>query len=396
MKLIFCYWDNLIDPKLTQAFEDMGHNVLPFNREFNDKDYDTDYLTALITFVKEHPDISFVISINYIPIISRACDYLNIPYISWLCDCPCYSLYSNTVPNKNNRIFFFDRMHAERFKNIYPQAHIYYLPAASDIALLDTLTISDEEYSLYNSDVSFVGSLYTEKGTHEQISKTLPPYLMVYVDGIINAQLNVYGYNFMEDSLSDDFVKDFKKHMNWQLPPDYTDDAKSVIADYYFGYRSTMLDRIHTLRTVSEHFNTDLYTTSDTSMLPAIHNRGIADTKTMLPKIYHCSKINLEITSKTFKSGMTQRLFDILAVGGFVISNYQSEIPEYFTPGKDLVLYESIPDLLDKIDYYLTHEEERRQIAENGLITVRKNHNYQTRINEAASILLKQPRNEHA
>lgn len=380
MKLIFCYWDNLIEPKLTKSFEGLGHTVIPYSQELNDKDYDTDYLTNFIGFVKEQKDVSFVISINFIPIISRACKYINIPYLSWLCDCPCYSLYSNTFPEPHNYTFFFDRMHAERFQKIYPSANIYYLPAACDATLYDELFISKEEYNKYNSDVSFVGSLYSEKGTHERINKALPPYLLGYVDGIINAQQNVFGYNFMEDSISEEFIADYKRIIGWQMAPDYLDDARSIIADYYFGYRCTMLERINTLRAVSNKFNTDLYTTSDTSMLPNINNRGIADTQTMLPKIYHCSKINLEITSKTFKSGMTQRLFDIMSVGGFVISNYQSEIPEYFVPGEDLVLYESIPDLLDKIEYYLSHESERKQIAENGRLKVTAYHNYEAKI----------------
>lgn len=71
-----------------------------------------------------------------------------------------------------------------------------------------------------------------------------------------------------------------------------------------------------------------------------------------------------------------------MAVGGFVISNYQSEIPEYFTPGEDVVLYESIPDLLDKISYYLAHEDERNRIAENGMAKARKYHSYELRIAE--------------
>ena len=382
MTLIFCYWDNLIEPKLSSAFENAGHKVIPFRHTFKEKDYDTEYLSKLINFVTINTGIDFIISINYIPIISRACKFLNMPYLSWLCDCPCYSLYSKTFPDPHNYTFFFDKMHAERFHGIYPNANIYYLPAACDETQYDNLCITEKEYKGYHSDVCFVGSLYTEKGTHETITKSLPPYLKGYVDGIINAQLNVYGYNFMEDSLTEEFINNFKKQMNWQLPPDYIDNAKSIIADYYFGYRATMLDRINTLREVSEHFNTDLYTTSNTNMLPAIHNKGIADTLTMLPKIYHCSKINLEITSKTFKSGMTQRLFDIMASGGFVISNFQAEIPDFFIPGKDLVLYESIPDLLEKIYYYLSHEDERLQIAENGMKKATKYHNYNVRIKQ--------------
>lgn len=387
MKLIFCYWGNIMENKFTEAFRRLGHEVIPFEREFVEKDYDTDYLKNLVSFVKSHKHVDFILTINFIPIISRACKLLDIPYLSWLCDCPCYSLYSNTFGDPNNHTFFFDKMHAERFKIIYPQTNIYYLPGACDPVRFANDVMLDEDYETYGCDVSFVGSLYSEKGTHQKISETLPPYLMGYVDGVINAQLNVYGYNFMEESLDEQFIEEFKKHMEWQVPPDYLDDARSVIADYYFGYRSTMLDRIATLDAVSRQFNTDLYTTSDTSMLLHINNRGIADSNTMLPKIYRCSKVNLEIASKTFKSGMTLRLFEIMCAGGFLIANYQTEIPEYFTVDRDLVVYESIPDLLNKIDYYLTHDEERMEIAANGQKKVLGQHTYDVRVRQMLDVV---------
>lgn len=382
MKLIFCYWGNMMEDKFTEAFRRLGHEVIPFEQEFVEKDYDTDYLKNLVGFVHANENVSFVLSINFIPIISRACKFLDMPYLSWLCDCPCYSCYSNTFADAHNHTFFFDKMHAERFRTVYPQTNIYYLPGACDPVRFANNVISDVDYETYGCDVSFVGSLYSEKGTHQRISETLPPYLMGYVDGIIHAQLNVYGYNFMEESLDESFIEEFKKHMEWQVPPDYMDDARSVIADYYFGYRCTMFDRIATLDAVSRTFNTDLYTTSDTSMLPYINNRGIADSNIMLPKIYKCSKVNLEIASKTFKSGMTLRLFEIMCAGGFVIANYQTEIPDYFTVDKDVVVYESIPDLLNKIDYYLTHEDERMEIAANGQKKVLEHHTYDVRVRQ--------------
>ncbi|MDE6024656.1 MAG: glycosyltransferase [Lachnospiraceae bacterium] len=382
MKLIFCYWGNMMEDKFTEAFRRLGHEVIPFEQEFVEKDYDTKYLKNFFSFVEANENMDFVLSINFIPIISRACKFLDIPYLSWLCDCPCYSLYSGTFADTHNHTFFFDKMHAERFKNVYPQTNIYYLPGACDPVRFANNIISDEDYETYGCDVSFVGSLYSERGTHQRISETLPPYLMGYVDGIINAQLNVYGYNFMEESFDEQFLEEFKKHIDWQVPPDYLDDARSVIADYYFGYRCTMLDRIKTLDAVSKNFKMDLYTTSDTSMLSHINNRGIADSNIMLPKIYKCSKINLEIASKTFKSGMTLRIFEIMSAGGFVIANYQSEIPEYFTLGKDVVVYESIPDLLNKIDYYLKHDDERMDIAANGQKKVLEHHTYDIRVKQ--------------
>ena len=62
------------------------------------------------------------------------------------------------------------------------------------------------------------------------------------------------------------------------------------------------------------------------------------------------------------------------------ISNYQAEIPEIFIPDEDIVLYDSIPDLLDKIGYYLEHDEERKQIAKKGYEKVKMYHSYDVRL----------------
>lgn len=48
------------------------------------------------------------------------------------------------------------------------------------------------------------------------------------------------------------------------------------------------------------------------------------------------------------------------------MTNYQLEVAEYFEDGVDLVMYTSLDDLKRKCDYYLTHEEERAEIARNG------------------------------
>ena len=51
-----------------------------------------------------------------------------------------------------------------------------------------------------------------------------------------------------------------------------------------------------------------------------------------------------------------------------------------FTVGEDLDCYVSEDDLLAKTEYYLSHEKERAEIAQNGLLTVQKKHNYPERL----------------
>ena len=50
--------------------------------------------------------------------------------------------------------------------------------------------------------------------------------------------------------------------------------------------------------------------------------------------------------------------------------------------GEDFVYYESKEDMIDKIGYYLSHEEEREAIARNGHDKVAAAHTYQHRVRE--------------
>ena len=101
-----------------------------------------------------------------------------------------------------------------------------------------------------------------------------------------------------------------------------------------------------------------------------------------MPKVFHAAKINLNMTMRPIETGLSLRIWDILGCGGFLLTNYQAEIPDYFEIGKDLEAYESMEELEQKIQYYLTHEEERLQIAINGYEKVARFHTYEQRIAE--------------
>ena len=135
-----------------------------------------------------------------------------------------------------------------------------------------------------------------------------------------------------------------------------------------------------TLKNISEHFKLDLWTLSHTKRFPKANVRGGADSATMMPKIFKCSKINLSMTNRPIRTGMPLRMFDTMGAGGFLLTNYQAEIPEYFEIGKDLEVYESQEDLLNKIAYYLEHEDERKEIAKNGQEKVKNEHSYKLKI----------------
>lgn len=105
---------------------------------------------------------------------------------------------------------------------------------------------------------------------------------------------------------------------------------------------------------------------------------GCANYLTETPYIFHNSKINLNITLRSIRSGIPLRCMEIMSCGGFLLTNFQSDFLKHFHAGEDFVFFESKKDLLQKIDYYLIHEEERFAIAESGYQKVLKNHSFDT------------------
>ena len=385
MKILFCQWNSICEPDIESAFIHLGYQVIKLAQKIESVDYDKKYLIKLSDILMQE-QFDCVFSINYIPIISRVCNIFHTVYVSWTVDSPLFQLYSNTIYNACNRIFIFDMALFEEFHDQNPEG-IFYLPLATNVTHLNNVNVSDEDIKKYTTDLSFVGSLYTEKCKYNSI-ECMPDYLKGFVNGIIEAQLKIYGYNLIEDSLTDEIVKEFKKYAAWiPLNEDYRENDKAIVAQEYIGIKCSETERIRLLQSLSEKYNFDLYTLSDTSILKQVHNKGPARSRIDMPKIFKCSKINLNITSKTIRSGLPLRIFDIIGSGGFLLTNYQTEIPEYFEIGKDLDVFSSEEELLSKVEYYLTHEEERKEIASNGYNKVRKFHTYEDRIKDMMQII---------
>ncbi len=384
LHILFCKWTSICETGIDHGFQQLGHRIDYMTRLFDSVDYDQGYLSELAaTLKKKRYDCVF--TVNFIPIVSRVCNVMKVPYLCWTVDNPCFQLYSETIKNPWNRIFMFDKSQYEKFHPKNPDC-IFHMPLACDYEAWNSIRLTEEDHKRYDCDISFIGSTYAEKCRYNQL-ENVPDYISGYVDGLIKAQLNVYGYNFIEDSLNEDFCRQFKEWADWYpLGPDYEEDTKAIIADTYIGYKCTEQERLLTLKNISEHFNMDIYTLSDVSMLPHIHNRGGADSVNMMPQIFKCSKINLNMTNRPIRTGLPLRIFDIMGAGGFLLTNYQAELPEIFEIGKDLAAYESQEDLLSQIAYYLEHEDERMEIAANGQKKVRERHSYKIKLAEMLKI----------
>ncbi|WP_375546930.1 glycosyltransferase [Paenibacillus sp.] len=81
------------------------------------------------------------------------------------------------------------------------------------------------------------------------------------------------------------------------------------------------------------------------------------------------------------------RTFEISACGTLQLSDYRSDLTKFYTPGKEIETYRSPAELIDKIEYYLTHEKERRDIALGALERTLGEHTYGHRLNQMLSVI---------
>lgn len=387
MNILFYRYGSICEPDIIASFKHLGFNITEDTREvYNKQLLPSDCIKGLNELLKQDT-YSFVFSINFFPSVSDVCNIWGIPYLCLIVDSPVLELFSTSLANPCNKIFLFDRQLYNDFHHINPDG-IFHIPLATNVRdnYATATMASAADRARFSSDISFIGSLYSEKCLYNQI--TLPEKMRGYVDGLIEAQLLVYGYNFIEECVTPELIEAFCKVRPELInfPDSMKVDTKAVIAQHIISVKVAEQERLRYLKVLSEHFNVDLYTGSDTSSMPLIHNRGFAKTNTEMPIIFHQSKINLNLTAKSIRSGLSLRIFDVLGCEGFLITNYQAELPEHFNIGEDLEAYTSLDDLMGKCEYYLLHDKERQEIAHNGFEKVKKYHTYDIRLTQMLEI----------
>ena len=382
MNILFYRYNSICEPDIIAIMQRLGHTVTEITEEMRNKELDARGQMNLVSAELKKQESQIVFSINFFPVVSEVCNIFHIPYVCWIVDSPVMELYSHSIRNNWNRIFLFDYALYEEFRGENPKG-IFYLPLGADYVRLDSLieTITEQDRKKYSADVSFIGSLYTEKCPYNHLKEE--SWLKGYLDGVIEAQTKVYGYNFLEECITDEVLQQFKEKVPfYHFPEKASHNDRAAMAHLYLGNKVTEQERLRLLKRVSEAYSLDLYTASDFSPLPRANYRGLAKSTTEMPKIFHLSKINLIFTSQPIRTGLPLRLWDILGAGGFALTNFQSEIPEYFEVGKDLDIYASEEELMEKIRYYLEHEKERQAIAESGYRKAKEQYSLELRVKQ--------------
>lgn len=422
MKLLLYSWNANNEQILADNLTKAGFEVVWFCKECRHYTRDMELAMEMIPFIHAQ-GVEAVVSFNYFPIISMICNTCQILYYAWVYDCPHFTLYAKQVMLPCNHIGIFDREMVTRLREEYGVGTVYHAPLSVDADRFDETIwkASRQEKERFRCDISFVGSLYT--GEHNyydwlfatdsadaQIERSAA--VKEEIDTAVGRQCFCYHVDLLRQAVADgtvelpglqtrmerqggnphspflpaDVLRNLMEQQGLMLGEDYFAKPEDILLAAVLEKKVTVEERRILLTEISRlsaskkgKFDFRFYTGSDTSGLPELEafNRGMVDYHTQMPLVFAGSRINLNISLRSIHSGIPLRVLDIMACGGFVLSNWQPEIAEYFEEGAEIVTFDSLKDCLAKADYYLAHEEERRRIALNGQKKVQTIFSYQ-------------------
>ncbi|MEJ1296660.1 MAG: glycosyltransferase [Candidatus Sedimenticola sp. (ex Thyasira tokunagai)] len=148
-----------------------------------------------------------------------------------------------------------------------------------------------------------------------------------------------------------DYAGNEKKYKN--LPLDKTYDVAFVGSDY--GVRRKYIQHLR-------ENGIDVYTKGNG------WEEGFADSDEMV-EIFNRAKIVLGFSTVGKNDDifiLKGRDFEVPLTGSFYLTGFHDELFEYFDIGRDIEVYRSKEELLDKVRYYLENEDQREEIAVHG------------------------------
>ncbi len=305
MKILFYDMGSYTYNDFIYYLKKAGHTCKTVYYHFPDKFQDA-FFCDRFTWYLNNDNYDLVISVNFFPLVAQLCNEHHIKYISWCYDSPLEEKLQDYFKYETNYIFLFDRIEVQEYQKA-GYDRVFHLPLAVNTDRLDKLHFTPEQIQKYSSDVSFVGHLYDSP--LETLLYATDNYTKGYIEGILQAQLRIYGYNFLDELITEELLTTINN--SFQKLGQTTVSLNHRGLSYAISTEITHLERIFLLEQFSELFHTRFYTSKPCS-LNGVKQCGPLKYADEMPCVFRHSKINLNPTLKCIRSGIPLRALDIM------------------------------------------------------------------------------------
>ncbi len=294
-------------------------------------------------------------------------------FVCWVQD-PLSSIMDKEIPLKlTNKDFILNHFTTWKdFKEVgYNEKYVIDAPVASNPFLYKPYPLNEEEKKKFSCDICFVCHASDVDGHINRLLQNIPvlhePIRAVYK----GYQAYVYetGNVFYTKKVFKDYIEGaLQCHYNVTLVPSLLEDlAEDMYMRFNLAvFRQALVDWILDAGFTNIKLWGNGWTKEEKYKKYAM---GPAENGETLSKIYQASKIvvgnNIIITAAS-------RAWETMLSGGFYMSNYipeevdWSDIRKIIEVGKDVIMFYNRDDLIEKLHYYLNHEEERQIMIKNG------------------------------
>lgn len=355
IKCVFFMGAGIVTPNilndLKEALEILNYEIYltPLNSE-------TDYTEFLNMICPK-----FIFDIDRKAILNSSILDYPCPKITWFVDNPFYFI-NDLKPNSNEIILTWDQFYIPFLKQ-YGFNKIFHFPLATNFNQLKHSELKSEQ----SVDVCFIGSIGKDIESIRKKRLTLLSQVEnTIIDSIIHSYRNIQNindYRLTINSIQDLYNSHFKNISKYDYFIDYEADS---------GIRRTILQSI-------SQFNCCFYGNDNL--------KNIIDEKKFygsipyqeIPNIYKKSKITINSTRPQLKITLNQRLLDAPLCNALPLTDYRPDLETYFKELFQEICYFTGDELVQKIQYYLSHDSERQAIIHQMKDIIIHEHTYQQR-----------------
>lgn len=328
---------------------------------------------------KEMPDL--VISVNMLGfdgsgILSDLTNKYYIPLAVWFVDDPRpILLHQQQFVKKNMFAFCWEKAYLPFLKTCgFAEAH--YLPLATDPEMF-----KPEGPVFHSTHLGFVGSSmgksFLEKITSKFLWKReLDPLVRTIARKIIS-------------NSHCDIKKEIQQSCaNLSFAYPYTDNRNETWFQSYIIHTASMLKRKSLIESLIPS-GIELFGDPEGWHLlcgDTIVCHPDIDYRHTLASVYRGITLNVNNTSCQMVSAVNQRVFDVPACGGFLLTDAQSDLLELFEKD-EVAQYDSLDELIEKISFFSVHPRERSLISSKARSHIIEEHTYSHRLKKIVNCI---------
>lgn len=325
-----------------------------------------------LTLGEFKPD--FILSSNYagiddLGLFARFFEDARIPYVSWFTDTPRMILYNLDVHASPYSVAAtWEKAYIPHFERLGFD-HVLFMPHAADPALF-----SDAPATSFARNLAFVGTSMIDQAEEaweklKQAPEVRDEVKRAFDEGRVTREAFAEG---IEAILSPSIL----------ARADESARRNAELCVVYESTRRMRCDLVRALMPMGVEAHGDPFWKRIT---PKAY--GPVGYFTALPAFYRDTAVNLNTTSLQMRSSVNQRVFDCPAAGGFLITDNQQDLTDFFDVGVEMIVFDNLEELKEKVSYYLKRPEERERVIRAAQKRIAAHHTHAHRLQSLEAYL---------